>query len=361
MNIHKFFIFTIFLLTGFGLIMVASASGYQSQYSFGSSSYLFFLQFFRGFGIGIIGFTLGYFIKPSLVKRLSLPFVLASIILLGTVLLPGIGIEYGGSRRWLSIGGLSFQPSELGKIALLFYSSSWLASRKEDVRSFRKGFLPFLVLSVPIPLLILLEPNISNFGISFALILVLLFSAGARVWHLMGLALTVIFLSLLSLIFLPQRLERILTFINPHIDPQGSSYQINQSLTAIGSGGLEGKGLGESTQKLGILPEPSGDAIFAVIAEEFGFIGAGLVVLTYLLFVLEGIIIALQNSDAFSRYVALGFSSLVALQAFINVSAVSGLVPLTGVTLPFISYGGTSLAVFLTASGVVARMARRVS
>lgn len=359
MNVHKLFILSIFLLTGFGLIMVGSSSGFQAQVSFGNPLHLLIRQVILGVGVGVLGFLGGYLLSPSLLRKLVVPFLFFAIFLLVAVLIPGVGVAYGGSRRWIEIFGFSFQPSEIAKLALIFYSSGWLASHKKDLPNLWKGFLPFLVVSIPIPLLILFEPNISNFGISVALILILLFLAGAKFSHLFGLGIITILIFAASLLLVPERLERVLTFINLHEDPRGASYQINQSLIAIGSGGLAGKGLGESSQKLGFLPEPSGDAIFAVIGEEFGFVGSTTLVLFYLLFLVQGIIIARRTSNFFSQYVIIGFVFLVSLQAFINISAVSGLLPLTGVTLPFISYGGTSLAVFLTGAGIVAGIARR--
>ncbi len=361
MNLHKLFILSTFLLTGFGLIMVASSSGFQAQISFGNPLHFLIRQVTLGIGVGFFGFLAGYLLSPSLLRKLVLPFLFLAILLLVAVLIPGIGVAYGGSRRWIEFFGFSFQPSEIAKLALILYSSSWLASHKNDLPNFWKGFLPFLVVSIPIPLLILLEPNISNFGISVLLILILLFVAGARFWHLTGLTLVAIFIFAVALFLVPARLERVLTFINPQEDTRGASYQINQSLIAIGSGGLTGKGLGDSSQKLGFLPEPSGDAIFAIIAEEFGFVGSTALVLFYLLFLIIGIIIAKRTSDLFSQYVTIGFVSLVTLQAFINICAVSGLFPLTGITLPFVSYGSTALAVFLTGSGILSRIAKRAS
>jgi len=361
MPLHKFFIFTIFLLAAFGLIMVASASGFQAQVFFGDTSHLFLRQLFYGFLAGICGFIIGYFIKLSLLQKLTLPLLIISIILLVLVFLPGFGFKHAGSHRWLDIGPISVQPSEIAKLALLFYGARWLASHKKELTNFSQGFLPFLVVALPIPILILLEPNISNFGISAFLIFVLLILAGARLSHIALLALVGSFLLLLAVLIFPTRLGRVLTFLNPTNDPSGSSYQINQSLIAIGSGGLWGRGLGQSIQKHGLLPEPSGDAIFAVIAEELGFVGSAFLVGLYLLLLVEGIIISSRTYDLFSQYVTLGFVALVSLQAFINISAVSGLLPLTGITLPFISYGSSSLASLLTASGVIAAIAKRSS
>lgn len=359
MSLHKLFICTIFLLAAFGLIMVASASGFQAQNTFGDSSHLFFRQLVLGFFLGIGGFFAFYFLNTSVVRKSAVPFLFFCIILLGLVFVPSLGVTHGGSHRWLNVGTFSFQPSELAKIAVIFYSASWLASRKKDIRHFAKGFLPFLILSAPVPFLILAEPNLSNFGIAAFIIFVLLFAAGARLWHIGLLGLAALCLLGLSIIIFPTRLSRVATFFNPAADPRDTGYQINQSLIAIGSGGIWGKGLGASVQKRGLLPEPSGDAIFAVIAEELGFAGSVTLVALYLLLLSEGIIIASRTSDLFSKYVTIGFVSLISAQAFINISAVSGLLPLTGVTLPFISYGSTSLASLLTASGVVAGIAKR--
>ena len=360
MSLHNFFIFTIFLLTAVGLIMVASASGFQSQFSLGSSLSLFSHQFLYGFLGGLLGFLVAYRINPFYLKKFSVLFLFVALIFLGLVLIPSIGIEHGGSRRWIDIAGFSFQPSEIGKLVLIIYAASWLSSHRKEITSFKKGFLPFLALSIVIPFLILAEPNISNFVISFLLIIILLFTAGAKFFHIASLLLVALLCVTLALFIFPARLSRIKTFLNPHTDTKGSSYQINQSLIAIGSGGFLGKGLGQSAAKKGLLPEPSGDAIFAIISEELGFIGAGSIILLYLLLAAEGFIIAVKTRDQFSQYFVLGFVSLVTLQAFINISAVSGLMPLTGVTLPFISYGSTSLIALLTASGVMARMAKEV-
>lgn len=359
MKIHTIFIFTVFLLALIGLIMVASASNFQSQFSFGDSFSFFSHQFLYGFVFGIIGFFVFYIIEPSLIKKFSIFFLFIALVLLILVFVPGIGIEHGGSRRWIEVFGFSFQPSEIGKLALIAYSASWLSSHKKEIASFKKGFLPFLAVSILIPFGILIEPNISNFGISFSLIIILLFTAGARISHIASLVLFTLACIGLALFVFPARLSRIQTFLHPQTDTKGTSYQINQSLIAIGSGGIFGKGLGQSQSKKGLLPEPSGDSIFAIIAEELGFIGAGFVIFLYLLLAFEGLIIAVKSKDQFSQYFVAGFTSLVTLQAFINISAVSGLIPLTGVTLPFISYGSTSLATLLAASGLVARMAKK--
>lgn len=359
MSLHKIFILTISVISIFGLIMVASASSFQSQRLFENSLQLFFKQLTQGFLIGVGGFVIAYFaISPSLVKKFSILFFSLALCLLVLVFFPSLGIDSGGSYRWVQIGGFSFQPSEFAKIALIFYLASWLASHKKELSSFSQGFLPGLLVTAAIPFLILFEPNVSNFGISAAIILFMLFSAGARVVHLTGFILMIFLIGAVAVFFVPHRLERVRSVLNPAHDPQGASYQLNQSLIAIGSGGVSGKGLGLSTQKMVALPEVSGDAIFAVIAEEFGFAGGVFLVLLYLAIFIEGMLIAEHTKDAFSKYFVVGFVALISLQAFINMSAVSGLLPLTGVTLPFISYGGSSLVALLTGSGLVAQIAK---
>lgn len=351
-----------FVLAVFGLIMVASASGPKAQLEFGDSLHLFYRQLIYGFGVGVVGFLIAYYLRLSFLRKFILPLLFVSIVMLILVFFPQFGgLHHAGSNRWLDIGPISFQPSEVAKLTLLLYCSAWLASHKKDITHFREGVMPFLLLSAPIPLLILLEPNISNFGITAFLIFLLLYIAGARLSHMGALAGAALCLLLLAIMMFPTRMNRVLTFFDPHSDPMGTSYQINQSLISIGSGGIWGKGLGQSIQKRSLLPEPAGDAIFAVIGEELGFVGSGLLVGGYLLLVVLGIIIATRTHDLFAQYLTIGFVCLISLQAFINISAVSGLMPLTGVTLPFISYGSTSLASLMAASGIVAGIAKRIT
>lgn len=360
MSLHRLFILTIVILTIFGLIMVASASSFQAQRDFGNSLYLFFRQLLQGVLLGGGGFLLAYFIPIRFIKKLIIPAFLFTFLLLILVFVPGIGFAHGGSYRWVHMAGFSFQPSEFAKITLIFYLAGWLATHKSQLLSFSKGFLPALFMSAAIPFLILLEPNISNFGITSILIIMMFFIAGARLLHLFSLVLLIGIVASVAIIFLPSRLERIQSLFNPYLDPKGTSYQLNQSLIAIGSGGLFGKGLGMSKQKYAALPEVSGDAIFAVVAEELGFIGSTFLVMLYFVLLIEGIFITKRSHDSFSQYFTIGFVSLISLQAFINIGAISGLLPLTGVTLPFISFGGSSLASFLIASGVVAKIAKSV-
>jgi len=359
MSLHKLFLITIGVIVLFGLIMLASSSAFQAQKNFGNSLHLFFNQLSQGFLLGVVGFLAAYFSPPQFVKKIAFLLFLLSALLLALLFVPNLGIEYGGARRWIQAGSFSFQPSEFAKIGLLFYLAGWLATHKRELAYFSEGFLPVLFVGGLVPFLILLEPNVSNFGITAFLILVLLFSAGARFLHIFGFAFAIILIGFFSVLLLPSRLHRLQTLIDPTLDPQGKSYQLNQSLIALGSGGLFGKGLGMSSQKYSALPEVSGDAIFAIIGEELGFAGSIGLLLMYIALLVEGIFIARGSPDPFFQYFAIGFDSLVALQAFINIGAISGFLPLTGVTLPFISYGGSSLISLLTGAGIVAQAAKR--
>jgi len=358
MSLQKIFILTIAVIILFGLMMLASSSSFQSQRTFGDPFHLFLNQIIQGVFLGGAGFFLAYVTPLRILKRFALPLFLLSVLLLVLLLVPHVGFEYGGARRWIQVGSLSFQPSEFAKIGLLFYVASWLASHKRELLHFSQGFLPILFMGGIIPFLILLEPNVSNFGITASLIFILLFAAGARIWHLLGFSLVILMVGFLSVLLLPSRLQRVETLLNPSLDPQGKSYQLNQSLIALGSGGVFGKGLGMSSQKYSALPEVSGDAIFAIIGEELGFVGSIVLILFYLAIFAEGMLISRIASDPFAQYFTIGFVSLIALQAFINVGAISGLLPLTGVTLPFISYGGSSLISLCAGSGLVAQAAR---
>lgn len=360
MNLHKLFLITIAVTVLLGLIMLASSSSFQAQRNFGNSLHLFFNQASQGLLLGTVGFFLAYLVPLRILRKFALPLFVLSLLFLALLFIPHIGIEYGGARRWMQVGSFSFQPSEFAKIGLLFYVASWLASHKRELVYFSQGFLPILFVGGIVPFLILLEPNVSNFGITALLILILLFVAGARFLHLFGFTLLIALIGFSSVFLLPSRLQRLQTLLNPTLDPQGQSYQLNQSLIALGSGGIFGKGLGMSSQKYSALPEVSGDTIFAIIGEELGFFGSIALIMLYLGIFIEGILIVRATPDPFAEYFVIGFVSLVSLQAFINIGAISGLLPLTGVTLPFVSYGGSSLISLLTGAGIVAQAAKSI-
>ncbi|MDI6820829.1 MAG: putative lipid II flippase FtsW [Patescibacteria group bacterium] len=353
------FITLLVILVIFGLVMLASASSDLAKTKFGDSYYYLKHQLLYGFVAGLVGFLIGSFIYYQHWQKLALPILILSLLLLILVFSP-LGFHIRGGDRWLNVSGFTFQPSELLKLTFFIYLASWISKNGSRSKSFSQGFLPFLVLVGGVVILLLLQPSTSTAILIFAASILMYFTAGAKIRFLAIAALIAALGFTLTVYFSPSnyRLKRILTFINPSVDQLGRSYHINQALTAIGSGGLTGVGFGQSTTKLKFLPEPIGDSIFAVIGEEFGFIGSVSLIVIFLLFIWRGIIIAKSVADPFGRMLITGFISLIGLQAFVNIGAISGLIPLTGVPLPFVSYGGTALAAFLTMSGIIVNISK---
>ncbi|MBI4118409.1 MAG: cell division protein FtsW [Parcubacteria group bacterium] len=292
------------------------------------------------------------------IKRYALPFFILSLITTALVFVPEIGFSHGGASRWLSLGPFSFQPSEILKLGFILYFATWLAAMRERVYSFTFSILPFLVLISLVGVLLLLQPDTGTFGLIFGSGIALLVASGARwrdIFALGGVALG----GLLALAyFKPYVKERLITFFNPAHDPLGIGYQIQQSLIAIGSGGVLGRGFGESVQKFGFLPEPIADSIFAVFAEEFGFIGGVVLVALFMLFVFRGLSIAKHAPDYFSRLTVVGIVILIGWQAFANIGAMLAILPLSGLPLPFVSHGGSALIVVLAGVGIVLNISR---
>jgi len=351
------FIGLVMALTLFGLVMLTSASSDLAQVRFGNSYYYLNHQIIFGLSFGIVGFLVGTFLYYRRWERWATFLLVVTIALLMLVFSP-LGFTAKGASRWLTFGELTVQPGEILKLTFLIYLSAWIGKSAKRGKSLTEGFLPFLVLIGFVTLLLMLQPSTTTAVIIFLAALVMYFTAGARFKFvvaavlLAGLALSVI------IYITPYRFQRVVSFFNPDVNELEEGYHINQSLIAIGSGGVFGVGYGKSTTKLRYLPEPIGDSIFAVIAEEFGFVGASLLTLVFLGLIWRGLRIARSVSDNFGRLLVTSFISLIGIQAFINIAAISGLIPLTGVPLPFISFGGTSLAVFLTMSGIIVNVSR---
>ena len=355
-----FFISLVFILVLIGLIMLSSASSEIGKIKFNDTYYYIKHQVYFGLSIGILGFLFAAYYHYKNLKRLAVPLLVISSVLLVLVFTP-LGFSYAGAKRWLDAGLFFIQPAELLKLTFIIYIAAWLSSsvnKTERRESLTRGFLPLLLLSGIVGFLIIIQPSTTTAVIIMGSALTMYFASGARLRYLAGLLLFALLALGIVTASTPYRAERIITFFNPQRNIQSSAYHINQSLIAIGSGGLFGTGYGKSTSKVNFLPEPIGDSIFAVIAEEMGFLGAGVVIFLFLILVLRGISIAWRTKNEFARLTVIGLTSVVAIQAFINIAAISGVVPLTGVTLPFISYGGTSLAVFLTMMGVVVNISR---
>lgn len=346
-----------FFLIAFGLIMVSSAGAVVGFQRFGSSSF-FFREQFVSFLIGLAALCITMTVDYRFWRRFAVPMLALSMLSLLLVLIPSIGFEAGGARRWMTFGNFQLQPSELTKLTFLIYLALWLEKRGEGVRNFTYGFLPFLIILGTIVGLVMLQPDLGTVTIIILLSIIVYFLAGARLRHIIGFFAGASGVLLFLIKISSYRSDRLTVFLNPEIDPQRIGYHINQALLAIGSGGLFGLGLGHSRQKYNFLPEVTSDSIFAVIAEEVGFFAVTFLVGVFILLLLRGIRIARAAPDAFGKYLAAGIAFMIVGQAFVNIAALTGLIPLTGVTLPFISYGGSSLVVTMAAVGLLANISR---
>jgi cell division protein FtsW len=345
------------LLTVFGLVMLASASSDLGYRQFADSYYYLNHQLINGLAVGFVAFLIGYFVYYRAWENLALPLLIVSLLLLIAVFTP-LGIDEKGSERWLNLGAFSFQPGEVLKFTFFVYLAAWAAKSQARSKSFWGGFVPLLIVLGMVMGLLFAQPATTIAVLICGAAIFTYFTAGAPFKYLgvVGLlaAAAVVGLVLVT----PYRMDRIKTFINPEqVDELGSGYQITNAKTAIGTGGLWGVGYGQSTGKFR-LPEQIGDSIFAVIGEEFGFVGSITFLLVYASLIWRGLRIARRAPDHFGRLLATGFMSILALQAFVNIGAISGLIPLTGMPLPFVSYGGTALAIFLAMGGVVANISR---
>lgn len=341
-----------------GLVTIASAGVFYGETRFGDD-YFFLKRQLTGVGVGLCALFAIQYIDYRIWRKLALPFFLLALFALVLVLLPGVGEQVYGASRWLPIGPFSFQPSEMAKLAFILYLAAWFSRRDRIlIGDIIEDLVPFLVVLGLLGFLVLKQPDTGTFGVIFLIALSVYFVAGAKITHLLGM----IFLGISTLAVLikmaPYRLERFLVFLNPSLDPQGSGYQINQALIAIGSGGIFGMGLGYSRQKFNYLPEPVTDSIFAIFAEEWGFIVSTLLIAIFVFVAWQGLRIARNAPDDFGRYVATGIVAWVFFQAFINIAAVSALIPLTGIPLPFVSYGGTSIVFLLVALGILIRIGK---
>lgn len=348
---------TVIFLVAVGLVMLASASSNLGKLKFGDSYYFLKHQLLFGLSIGILGFFLASRVYYRYYEKLTFILLLISIALL-LLVFTSLGVEAGGAVRWLKLGPLSFQPSEILKLTLVVYLAAWLSRKKERVDSFFTGFLPFSAVIGLIIFILLQQSSTSSAGLLLAVSLIVYFASGAKPAYILGLILIGALVFGLIIYTTPYRWERIQSFLNPEADLRGGGYHINQALITIGSGGFWGVGYGQSAAKIRYLPEPIGDSIFAIIAEELGFAGAVTVVSAFLIMIIRTFIIAAKSQSKFGQLLLVGFGSLIALQAFTNMAAVSGIIPLTGVSLPFISYGGTALAVFLIIAGIINNVSR---
>lgn len=345
-------------LTLFGLIVLASASSVFSYEKFGSSFYLIRHQLLSGFLPGIVLFIVALRIPYGMWRKFAFFILIAMLVLLILVVLPGVGRKFGGARSWFTIGSLSFQPAEFAKLGLIIYLAAWCESKREVLRDFKAGFLPFMSVAAAVGILIILQPDVGTLAIVGAIVIFLAYLVGMRISYLLGSIAIGIFLLFLLVKVAPYRAARLDTFVHPELDPQGVGYHINQALLAVGSGGAFGVGFGHSRQKFRYLPEVTGDSIFPILAEELGFFVSAAFIILIVAIIWRMFRIARDAPDYFSRYAVAGIAGWFGIQSFVNISSMLGILPLTGLPLPFVSYGGTALAVELAAVGIVGSISR---
>jgi cell division protein FtsW len=358
-KVDKFFLTTVLLLIFVGVAMFVSASFgilARSEKTFYS---VLFSQLVLGLGLGVIGLYFCLKINYKFWRKYAFYFFLISILLTAAVFIPHFGWNHGGATRWIKLGPLgTFQPVEFLKFGFIIYFAAWLSWAKNRVKDFRFGILPLCGMLLVIAVILFKQPDTKSFILIAITGIAMLFISGVPLKYLLGFGLgTVLVLSVL-VSFTPYLQQRVKTFLDPSNDPQGSSYQIEQSMIALGSGGILGRGYGESIQKFNYLPEPQGDSIFAVLGEELGFVGSVGTIILYLLFALRGLHIANNSPDLFSRLLVSGIVILITAQSFMNIAAITGVFPLTGVPLVFMSQGGTSLMIYLMATGIVLQISK---
>lgn len=355
---HRAFFLTagILILVGF-FVLVSASMGLLNR---GQSFYnIIFQQFLFGLAGGTILFMITCRIDHRFYKQFALPIFLFCFFVTLLVFIPGLGFSHGGAKRWINLGFTIFQPSEILKLGFLIYLSAWISSRKSEIGSLKFGLIPFLVIMSFVGLLLVLQPDVGTLGVVTLTSLFLFFLGGGRGGQIALLVLLGIG-ALGILVWLePYRIDRLTTFLKPSVDVTGIGYQLNQSLIALGSGGIFGRGFGMSIQKFNYLPEPIGDSIFAVFGEEFGFIGSFVLIGLFLFFAYKGLRLANAAPNDFSRLLGAGIVILIVLGSFINIASMTGIFPLTGIPLIFVSKGGTASAMALAELGILFNISKK--
>jgi len=355
----KTLLFAVLALLAIGVVMVYSASSVVALTTYDDPAY-----FMKGqiawalLGLAFMAGALALDHRIFFDQRVVLGLLVVTIILLAATFVPGIGRTINGARRWIKLGGRTFQPAELAKFVVAVYVSYAIAKKGERIREFASGFIPPLVVTALFVGLTVLQPDFGSAMTIGAIALLLLFCGGARLSHLGGIAALALPAAAFAVVRSPYRLRRITSFLDPWADPQGAGHQIIQSFLAFGSGGVFGRGLGEGRQKLLFLPERHSDFIYAVIGEELGLIGALAVLVLFFIVLWRGFRIARTVNDPASRLLALGITLMICLQGLMNMAVVTGLLPTKGIALPLVSYGGSSLVVTLGAVGVLLNISK---
>lgn len=358
-SVDRLFLSIALILLVAGLFILSSASlGLIAKNKIPAPTLIFKQFLFAVFGICLL-FIFSK-IDYKKLRKASVFIFLASLILTLFVFIPYFGFSHGGAKRWIYIGSFFFQPSEILKFGFILYLSAWLSSKNQNISSFQFGFLQFLAMVGIIAVILILQPDIGTFGVIAITSGLLFFLGGGRLSQIGIIILLGVALLFLLSFLKPYLADRILVFLNPTLDLQGVGYQLNQSLIAIGSGGIFGRGFGMSAQKFNFLPEPTNDSIFSVFGEEFGFFGSVVLISLFLIFLMRGFFIAKNAPDVFGRLLAAGFVILITTEAFVNIAALLGIIPLTGVPLVFISQGGTALVMTLAEVGVILNVSRHI-
>lgn len=357
-KVDKFFLTIVLLLLAIGVLMFVSASLGVLAKNEKTFYAVLFSQLVLGLGLGFVGMYFCLKMDYKFWRKFSLIIFIGSILLTAAVFIPSLGWSHGGAERWIQLGILKFQPVEFLKFGFVIYFAAWLSWVKNKAQNFKFRILPLGIMLTIIAFILLKQPDTKSLILITITGVSMLFVSGVPLKYILGIILGVALLFASLVYFTPYLQERVKTFINPAQDAQGSSYQIQQSLIALGSGGIFGRGFGQSVQKFSYLPEPQGDSIFAVLGEEFGFIGAFITIFLYILFTMRGFRIANRSPDLFGGLLVYGIVILITVQSFMHIASVTGVFPLTGVPLVLMSQGGTSLMVYLIAIGIVLNVSK---
>ena len=354
----KLLLLAVVLISLFGALMIYSSSYVWAEYKFNDP-----FKYLKSQGIFLIlGYIIMYIVSKypyQNYKKLSNIIFGICLAMLALVLIPGIGTVRNGSRSWFGLGGFGIQPSEFTKLGLIIFASKYLSNNEKNLKDIKKGVFPILGVLLLVFGLIMLEPDFGTGVVIVMTIIVLLFVSGVKMNFFIKVGVLGLIGAVVLIIIAPYRMQRIISFLNPWSDPLGSGFQIIQSLYAIGPGGLLGLGLGNSIQKHFYLPEPQTDFIFSIISEEFGFMGVLIVSTLFIIIITSGFKIAMNCEDKFGKYLAFGITFGLAFQTLLNLMVVTGLIPVTGVTLPFLSYGGSSLLISLISMGVLFNISKQ--
>lgn len=353
----KILLLAVIIISLFGALMIYSSSYVWAEYKFDDPyKYLKSQVIFLIVGY-IVMILISKFPYQNYKKLANIIFGICFLMLI-LVLIPGIGTVRNGSRSWFGIGGFGIQPSEFTKLGLIIFTAKYLSNNSRELKDIKKGVFPILGVLILVFGLIMLEPDFGTGVVIVMTIIVLLFVSGVKMNFFIKIGIVGIIGIVVLILVAPYRMERIISFLNPWTDPLGSGFQIIQSLYAIGPGGLLGLGFGNSIQKHFYLPEPQTDFIFSIISEEFGFMGVLIVSSLFITIIYRGFKIAMNCEDLFGKYIAFGITFGLAFQTILNLMVVVGLIPVTGVTLPFLSYGGSSLLISLTSIGILLNIGR---